>query len=148
MSGGHAHAKAVIAEAWRAECSGPLWIGGILLGLGVLGGGIVALAAEGTERFVLLGVFAVVAILPGLGVMQMGRKPNPLASLFEPGAPAVVGTSISYEQGLRGYRARVAIRLDTGATHVVETSEVKGKQLAQALAPGESQNQMRAPRKP
>jgi len=128
-----AQAKAIVDEAVRSERRFPMLLGVVLLGLGAVGSTIVLAAAEGSERIVLTVIFVVVAVLPGVLLVRSARKPNPLTNLFAPGGPLITNTAVSYEPGLRGYRARVSLALDDGTTHTFETSEPKAKQLIEVV---------------
>ena len=114
------HARAEIARGRRTW----LLLGALLLGLGVAGAGIVAMAASPADHpAVLIAVFGVVAILPGAlmvraGLARVDAHPLVVALAHRPGDVRSVGHA--YQEALRGYRKLAIVELADGSTHSFE----------------------------
>lgn len=114
------HARADLAGGRRFMVA----LGGLLLALGLVGAGIVALAASPADQpLVMIGIFVVVAILPGALMVRAGLArldAHPLVIALEQRPENVRAVSHAYQEGLRGYRKLAIVQLADGSSHSFE----------------------------
>jgi hypothetical protein len=120
---------AELAKHARADLAGgrPFLIafGALVLALGLVG--IVALAASAAEQpiatIVMIGIIAVVLVLPGALMVRAGLSrvdAHPLVVALERRPENVRSVTYAYQQGPRGYRKLAVVQLADGSSHSFE----------------------------
>jgi hypothetical protein len=129
-------AQAIIRPSLRTNQILMTVLGALLALCGALGATIAYFAAGDSERWILLAVFAVVALLPGLLLLRSGLKPmakhellRQLGSVPDP----VRSVGLAYMAGLFGYRAGVSIKLTSGRSYHLNLPVDPAKRLVELL---------------